>query len=103
MKIFEKINNLVITHFMCILFFTFIYMYLLTNFSEHFLPSDDKVPHNYYLDNSFLVALFFALNIETSTGYIDVICISTVSRLAFTLQLIISYLITLNTFMLLII
>jgi hypothetical protein len=103
MKIFEKINNLVITHFMCILFFTFIYMYLLTNFSEHFLPSDDKVPHNYYLDNSFLVALFFALNIETSTGYIDVICVSTVSRLAFTVQLIISYLITLNTFMLLII
>ena len=77
------------------------YYILLNNIDEHFIVN--KELKSFYTDNTILNAIFISINLESSTGYLDLITKSILSRSICTAQLFISLLITLNAFRLFII
>ena len=102
MKLFyEHINNFFMSHFISIILFSFCYYYLLTNIHDHFIVSEEL--SSFYSENKILNAIFISINLESSTGYIDLITKSVASRGICMAQLFITLLITLNTFRLIII
>ena len=99
---YEHLNNFFITHLVSIFIFAICYYFLITNnIDEHFIVN--KVLKSFYTDNPILNAVFISINLETSTGYIDLITKSVLARSICMVQLFISLLITLNAFRLFII
>jgi len=98
---YEHLNNFFITHLVSIFLFAICYYILLNNIDEHFIVN--KELKSFYADNTFLNSVFISINLETSTGYLDLITKSVLSRSICTVQLFISLLITLNAFRLFII
>ena len=96
--IYEHLNNFLLTHLCSILIFASIYYYLLCNIDEHFLIVNKDMKKSYYTDNKILNAFFISINLETSTGYIDLNTKSILSRSICMLQMCITLLITLNAF-----
>ena len=91
-------NNFLLTHLCSILIFASIYYYLLCNIDEHFLIVNKDMKKSYYTDNKILNAFFISINLETSTGYIDLNTKSILTRSICMLQMCITLLITLNAF-----
>ena len=98
---YEHLNNFFITHLVSIFIFAICYYFLLNNIDEHFIVN--KELKSFYTDNTILNAVFISINLESSTGYIDLITKSVLSRSICMTQLFISLLITLNAFRLFII
>ena len=98
---YEHLNNFFITHLVSIFLFAICYYILLNNIDEHFIVN--KELKSFYTDNTILNAIFISINLESSTGYLDLITKSILSRSICTAQLFISLLITLNAFRLFII
>ncbi len=98
---YEHLNNFFITHLVSIFIFSICYYFLLNNMDDHFIVN--KELKSFYTDNTILNAVFISVNLETSTGYIDLITKSVLSRSICMTQLFISLLITLNAFRLFII
>jgi hypothetical protein len=98
---YEHLNNFFITHLVSIFIFSICYYILLCNIDEHFIVN--KELKSFYNENTILNAVFISVNLETGTGYIDLITKSVLSRSICMTQLFISLLITLNAFRLFII
>ena len=81
--------------------FAICYYFLLNNIDEHFIVN--KELKSFYNETPILNAVFISINLESSTGYIDLITKSVLSRSICMAQLFISLLITLNAFRLFII
>ena len=81
--------------------FAICYYILLNNIDEHFIVN--KELKSFYNETPILNAVFISINLESSTGYLDLITKSVLSRSICTAQLFISLLITLNAFRLFII
>ena len=76
-------------------------LFLLNNIDEHFIVN--KELKSFYNETPILNAVFISINLESSTGYIDLITKSVLSRSICMTQLFIALLITLNAFRLFII
>ena len=98
---YEHLNNFFITHLVSIFLFAICYYILLNNIDEHFIVN--KELKSFYTENPILNAVFISVNLETSTGYLDLITKSIIARSICMTQLFISLLITLNAFRLFII
>ena len=98
---YEHLNNFFITHLVSIFIFAICYYFLLNNIDEHFIVN--KELKSFYNENTILNAIFISINLESSTGYLDIFTKSVLSRSICTIQLFITLLISLNTFRLLII
>ena len=98
---YEHLNNFFITHLISIFLFAICYYILLNNIDEHFIVNEEL--KSFYTDNTVLNAIFISINLESSTGYLDIFSKSVLSRSICTIQLFISLLITLNAFRLFII
>ena len=98
---YEHLNNFFITHLVSIFLFAICYYILLNNIDEHFFVNEEL--KSFYTDNTVLNAIFISINLESSTGYLDIFSKSVLSRSICTIQLFISLLITLNAFRLFII
>ncbi len=98
---YEHLNNFFISHLVSIFIFAICYHFLLNNIDEHFIVN--KELKSFYNENTILNAFFISINLESSTGYLDLITKSVLSRSICTIQLFITLLISLNTFRLLII
>ena len=98
---YEHLNNFFITHLVSIFLFAICYYILLNNIDEHFIVNEEL--KSFYTDNTVLNAIFISINLESSTGYLDIFSKSVLSRSICTIQLFISLLITLNAFRLFII
>ena len=68
---------------------------------EHFLIMNKDMKRSFYTDNKILNAIFIAINLETSTGYIDLNTKSIISRSLCGSQIFLSLLITVNALRLL--
>lgn len=99
--VYEHLNNFFITHLVSIFLFAICYYFLLNNIDEHFIVN--KELKSFYNETPILNAVFISINLESSTGYIDLITKSVLSRSICMEQLFISLLITLNAFRLFII
>jgi hypothetical protein len=104
MKILYKhLNNFMLTHSVNILIFSIIYYYLLSDMDKYFVLNNKEISKSFYNNNKILNAVFIAVNLETSTGYIELVTNNTISRGIVTIQMFLSLLITLNTFRLILI
>ena len=68
---------------------------------EHFLIMLKDMKKEFYTDNKILNAFFISINLETSTGYIDLNTKSILSRSICSLQICTTLLITVNAIRLL--
>ena len=93
---YEHLNNFFITHLVSIFLFAICYYILLNNIDEHFIVN--KELKSFYTENSILNAIFISINLESSTGYLDLITKSVLSRSICTAQLFISLIITFSSF-----
>ena len=98
---YEHLNNFFISHLVSIFIFAICYHFLLNNIDEHFIVN--KELKSFYNKNTILNAFFISINLESSTGYLDLITKSVFSLSICTIQLFITLLISLNTIRLLII
>jgi len=96
------LNNFTITHLTSIFFFACVYYYFLGNLDENFIINKELTPA-FYTDNRFLHAFYISLNLETSTGYIDVIVKNIYLKTIMICQLITTLLITFNALRILLI
>jgi len=70
---------------------------------KYFVLNNKEISKSFYKNNKILNAVFISVNLETSTGYIELVTNNAISRGLVTAQMFMSLLITLNTFRLILI
>lgn len=85
--------QLVITHIIFIILFTFIYIYLFSNIDKHYIL-DNNIPKKDYIENKIINSLYLSMNIETTTGFANVNFKSTEAKLIGIIQMFISLIVT---------
>jgi hypothetical protein len=90
-----SIHHLVISHFICIFFFTAIYYKLFENIDKHYIIND-KITKEEYNNNRLINSFYISVNIQSTTGYIDINIRSPLARLITCVQLILSICISLG-------
>ena len=95
MSLITHFSNFVSAHSICLLFFAIMYYILLSDIDEHFLihPGLTK---EFYTSNKLLHSVYMSASIQSSTGYIELVCKSNIAIFIFTCHTIITLLITLH-------
>jgi len=89
-----SITYFILTHIICILFFTLIYYQILDN-SYHY-TIDANVNREEYIQNKFINALFLSFNLEATAGFTLVSAKSNIAKIITMLQLLSTIIISLG-------
>ena len=95
---FNYVNNLyyfILSHLVCITLFAMIYYYFFFNVDKHYILNSN-ISKNEYLQNKVINSLYLAVNIETTTGYVEFNVKSSIARLTVLMQAFLSLLISLG-------
>jgi len=95
LKLNQIFNNLVLSHTICIIIYSFIYYHFYYNINYHWI-FNDNIPIEEYQKNKIINSLYLSINIQTTTGNMEYYPKSNISKLVSASQMYISTIISLG-------
>ena len=96
-KYIKERNYFLISHLTSIILFAIIYYYLFSDIDTHFILND-KISKEEYLKNKIINSIYLSINMQSTTGSVDLNFKSPVARIVAIIQQFLTLIISLSVF-----